>query len=91
MSGDAVFATIDTAEDLATWKGKLKGKVLLMTAMREVPALFEPQAQRYTSDQLRDLERETDSVGRGGRGGRGGVPRRPRRRARLRPDPRRSS
>ena len=42
--------------------------------MREVPALFEPQAQRYTSDQLRDLERETDAVGRGGRGGRGGFP-----------------
>ena len=74
VSGDAVFATLDTAEDLATWKGKLKGKVLLMTAMREVPALFEPQAQRYTSDQLRDLERETDAVGRGGRGGRGGFP-----------------
>ena len=42
--------------------------------MREVPALFEPQAQRYTQDQLRDLERETDSAGRGGRGGRGGFP-----------------
>jgi hypothetical protein len=74
VSGDAVFATLDTAEDLATWKGKLKGKVLLLTAMREVPALFEPQAQRYSSDQLRDLERETDSAGRGGRGGRGGFP-----------------
>jgi hypothetical protein len=79
VSGDAVFATIDTPEDLATWKGKLKGKVLLSTPMREVPALFEPQAQRYTQDQLRDLERETDSAGRGrGRGafggGRGGAP-----------------
>jgi hypothetical protein len=74
VSGDAVFATLDTPEDLATWKGKLKGKVLLATAMREVPALFEPQAQRYTAEQLRELERETDSAGRGGRGGRGGFP-----------------
>jgi carboxypeptidase Q len=72
VSGDAVFATIDTAEDIANWKGKLKGKFLLSTAMPEVPALFEAQAQRYTQDQLRDLERETDSLGRGGRGGRGG-------------------
>ena len=64
MSGDAVFATIDTPEDIATWKGKLKGKFLLSTAMRDVPALFDPQAQRYTSDQLRDLERETDARGR---------------------------
>ena len=74
VSGDAVFATIDTPEDLATWKGKLKGKVLLSTAMPDVPALFEPQAQRYTQDQLRDLERETDAMGRGGRGGRGAFP-----------------
>jgi hypothetical protein len=68
VSGDAVFATIDTPEDIAKWKGKLKGKVVLSTPMREVPALFEPLAQRYTQDQLRDLERETISVGRGGRG-----------------------
>jgi carboxypeptidase Q len=74
VSGEAIFATIDTPEDIATWKGKLKGKVLLATAMPEVSALFEPQAQRYTQDQLRDLERETDAVGRGGRGGRGGFP-----------------
>ncbi len=79
VSGDAVFATIDTPEDIATWKGKLKGKVVLSTPMRDVPALFEPQAQRYTQDQLLDLERET-VPGRGGRGrgafagGRGGVP-----------------
>jgi len=74
VSGEAVFATIDTPEDIATWKGKLKGKFLLSTAMPVVPALFEPQAQRYTQDQLRDLERETDAVGRGGRGGRGVFP-----------------
>ena len=32
VSGDAVFATIDTPEDITTWKGKLKGKFLLSTA-----------------------------------------------------------
>lgn len=74
ISGDAVFATIETPEDIASWKGKLKGKFLLSTAMPDVLPLFEPQAQRYTQDQLRDLERETDSAGRGGRGGRGGFP-----------------
>ena len=30
VSGDAVFATIDTPEDIATWKGKLKGKFVLV-------------------------------------------------------------
>jgi hypothetical protein len=78
VSGDAVFATLDTPEDLAAWKGKLKGKILLSAPMRDVPALFEPQAQRYTDSQLRDLESESDALGRGGRGraggpGRGGI------------------
>ena len=71
VAGDAVFATIDSPEDMTTWKGKLKGKFLLSTAMPDVPALFEAQAQRYTDDELRELERETVPTGRGGRGGRG--------------------
>ena len=74
VSGDAIVATLDTADDLATWKGKLKGKVVLMTPMRDVPALFEPQASRYSPDQLRDMQTETDALGRGGRGGRAGGP-----------------
>ena len=65
VSGDAVLATLDSQEDLAEWKGKLKGKVVLSAAMRDVPASFDPLARRYTDDQLRDLERETDAAGRG--------------------------
>ena len=75
VSGDAVFATIDTPEDIATWKGKLKGKV---PPRRPRCATSRRSSNRRRSatphDQLRDLERETDSVGRGGRGGRGGFP-----------------
>jgi len=70
-SGDAVLVTIDTAEDLATWKGKLKGKVVLATTMPQVLPLFEPPAQRLTDDQLRTLETETDAAGRGRFGGPG--------------------
>ena len=69
VSGDAIYATLDTPEDLATWKGKLKGKFVLSTPMPDVPALFEAQAQRYTQEQLTALEAETDALGRGGRGG----------------------
>ena len=72
VSGDAIYATLDTAEDLATWKGKLKGKVVLSTPMPEVAPLFEAQAQRYTEDQLTALESESDALGRGGRGRAGG-------------------
>ena len=76
VSGDAIFATIDSPEDIATWKGKLKGKFLLSTAMPDVPAIFDPLAQRYTADQLRDLESDADARGRGRLGGpgRGGFP-----------------
>jgi carboxypeptidase Q len=76
LSGEAVFAALDTPEDLAAAKGKLKGKFVLVTAMPDVPAIFEPQAQRYSDSQLNDLEVETDSIGRGGRGrgGRAGGP-----------------
>ena len=71
VSADAVFATIDTPADLETWKGKLKGKVLLATAMPDVPALFEAPAQRYSAEQLAALE---SAGGQGGRGGRVGGP-----------------
>jgi hypothetical protein len=74
VSGEAVYATLDTPDDLATWKGKLKGKFVLASAMPEVPPLFEAQAQRYTQEQLTALEAESDALGRGGRGGRAGGP-----------------
>ncbi len=74
VTGDAVLAPIDTPDDFTTWKGKLKGKVVLSAAMPDVLPLFEAQAQRYTDEQLRDLEAETDALGRGGRGGRAGGP-----------------
>ena len=71
VSGDAVFAVIETPEDMAKFKGKLKGKFVLTTALRDVPALWTPPAQRYTDQQLKDLERETDTAPRAGRGGPG--------------------
>ena len=75
VAGDAVFAALDTDEDLARAKGTLKGKVVLTQPMREVPAIWSAPATRYSAQQLEELERETDAAprGRGGRGvGRGG-------------------
>ena len=40
VKGDAVLAIIDKAEDFEKWKGKLKGKIVLVSATREVPAFF---------------------------------------------------
>ena len=72
LSGDAAYAVVETPEDIAKFKGQLKGKVVLTQPMREVAALWESPARRYTETELRDMERETDASGRGGRGGRGG-------------------
>jgi hypothetical protein len=90
VSGDAAVAVIETPEDLAKFKGQLKGKWVLTSAMRDVPALWTAPGQRYTEEQLQALTAETDSTPRGGRGGpgpgaRGRSRRRTRRRAVVRP------
>lgn len=80
VSGEAIHAVIETPEDLARFKGQLKGKWVLTAAMRDVPALWTPPAQRFTEEQLQAMTVESDSTprggrgafGRGGRGGRGG-------------------
>ena len=75
VSGDAVFAPIATDDDLAQFKGKLQGKVVLTQALRDVPALWTPPAARYTEKELDDIGRETDAAPRSGRfGGRAGGP-----------------
>jgi hypothetical protein len=73
VSGEAIHAMLETPEDLAKYKGQLKGKFVLISALREVPALWLPPATRMTSQQLSDLQRETDAAPRG-RGGRAGAP-----------------
>jgi hypothetical protein len=72
VSGEAIHAVLDTDEDLTRFKGKLRGKVVLLQALRDVPALWTPPASRYTDQQLAELRREPDAAPRG-RGGRGGA------------------
>ena len=74
LEGEAVLAVIETTDDIARFKGKLNGKFVLVQAMRDVTPIWDPPARRFTDEQLRDLERETDHqprVGFAGRGGRG--------------------
>ena len=74
VKGEAVYAVIETPEDLARFKGQLRGKFVLTTALREVTALWDPIARRYTEQELKDLQSETDAAARAGRGGRAGGP-----------------
>jgi hypothetical protein len=74
VTADAVYAVMDTEDDLARFKGRLQGKVVFTQALRDVPALWTPPATRYTDKELEELRRETDATPRGGRFGRAGVP-----------------
>jgi len=72
VTGEAIVAVINDEKDFATFKGKLRGKFVLGTAMREVPAHFEAPGHRYTESELAELSKQPEGTGRGGRGGRGG-------------------
>jgi hypothetical protein len=68
VTGEAVTAIVDTDHDFDTYRGKLRGKFVLTTAMRDVPARFEPLARRYTDAELGELAQQP-AAGRGrGRG-----------------------
>jgi carboxypeptidase Q len=56
VSGEAVLVTATTAEELAQYRGKLKGKWVLTQAAPEVAALWDPPARRYTPEQLATIE-----------------------------------
>jgi hypothetical protein len=50
--GELIYLDVKDAEGLASYKGKLKGKVVLFGAIRPVAAHFAPQGERYTDEQL---------------------------------------
>jgi carboxypeptidase Q len=56
VSGEAVLVTATTEEELAAFKGKLKGKWVMMVAAPDVAAFWEPRAKRYKIEELAALE-----------------------------------
>jgi carboxypeptidase Q len=63
--GDAVLAIIQNDRDFETWRGRLFGKFVLTTSMRQVPARFEPLGRRFTDADLSDLSKQPATAGRG--------------------------
>jgi carboxypeptidase Q len=70
VAGEAVMAIIANDKDFDTFRGKLRGKFVLATAMRDVPAQFEAPGHRYTDAELADLAKQP-AAGRRRGGGRG--------------------
>jgi hypothetical protein len=57
ISGNPVLVEISNEEDLELWKGKLKGAIVMLGGPEEVEVGFEPNATRYTAEQLEELSR----------------------------------
>lgn len=59
VTAAAKIAVIRAREDFDHHRGKLKGAVVLAAPPRSVPPRFEPDAARFSSDELRALEEST--------------------------------
>ena len=66
VKGEAIRAAIDSANDFETWRGKLKGKFVLMMPARPVAPHFAPQADRFSDAELAELSKQPLRTGRGG-------------------------
>ena len=56
MTAQAIAAAINEESDIAKYKGKLSGKIVLLGPMRDVPVPDKPFFERYTDQDLKDLE-----------------------------------
>ncbi len=56
VTAQAVSVVVDEAGDMAKYKGKLSGKIVLLGAMRDVPVPDRPFFERYSDKDLRELE-----------------------------------
>ena len=56
MTADVVYAPMESEKDFDTWKGKLKGKIVMPMPTREVKAQFEAPGKRYSEKDLQELE-----------------------------------
>ena len=63
VRGEVVLMDVKTAADLAKYKGKLKGKIVLFTTTRPVPPEFTPPAQRTSDEELLKLANAKPATG----------------------------
>ena len=69
IKGDVVLVKADTTTDLAQYKGKLQGKIVIFDTQTNLNRTFKADAVRYTDEELDKMEAATAAP-------RGGTPRR---------------
>lgn len=74
ISAEATILEAENEEDLAKYAGKLKGKIVFTSALRDVEPHFTADAHRYTADELTEMQQETDTQPRRSRFGGPGRP-----------------
>ena len=62
ITAEAIFAPIYTDADMAKFRGKLNGKVVLATEPREVELGTKPLAARWTETELEDMDKFSEST-----------------------------
>lgn len=62
VAGEPVYAPIRTEADMEKWRGKLRGKIVLTAAMRDIQPSGTPMLSRYDDKQLADMEIAPDML-----------------------------
>jgi len=63
VRGEGVFLDVKTTADLAKFRGKLKGKIILLTSERPIAPNFTPPAERTTDEELLKLANANPAQG----------------------------
>jgi len=66
VTADLVPAIIDNDADFDKFRGQLRGKLVMITPMRDVPALFEAPGHRFTEEELSAMSNQLVQPPRGG-------------------------
>src|SRR2546421_9187245 len=81
IGADVVTAVINNEQDFEKFRGQVRGKYVMTTAMRDVPAQFQAAGRRFTDEDLVNISNQPVQPPRGGGpgqrgagGGRGNAP-----------------
>jgi hypothetical protein len=69
VTAEAVVAVVSRDDQLQSWAGKLRGKVVLIAQTQDVRPILTPLGRRLTDQDLVDIQTQPVNAGRGGRAG----------------------
>ena len=61
VKGEVIYLDIKSDADFAKYRGKLSGKIVLLSSTQQYEVIFEPLASRFTNEQLNELSKVTAS------------------------------